>query len=155
MQQVQDILTKAHVLRLQGQTHEAIELYQASIRLQPTAEAHNSLALSLSTLGKYEEAVEECLNAISINDSYWQAYNDLGSNLFKLDRIAEAIIWYEKAVKLMPEELSFTVYFNIGQAYETRNSWMEAMNYYLESLENNPKYEPSQDAVIRMSAFLN
>jgi tetratricopeptide (TPR) repeat protein len=151
MQQIQDLMTRAHALRLQGQDLEAIELYKESIRLQPTAEAYNSLGISLSSLKRYEEAAQENLNAIYLDDSYWLAYNDLAFNLFKLERIAEAVIWYEKAINRVPDELSHIVYSNLGEAFELKKSWMEAMNCYVEALTNNPKYEPALQGVIRMS----
>lgn len=155
MNSAQDILAKANELHLDGKLDEAIELYLESINIDPSADAYTYLAWALSSQGKYEEAIEECFKAISMNDAYWAAYNDIGTNMYNLDRLEEAVIWFEKGLDLTPEELQYIGLYNLGRVYEKKNSWQTAIKYYMNSFNINPDYELSKHGIMRMSAFLN
>ncbi|MGE5439468.1 MAG: tetratricopeptide repeat protein [Bacteroidota bacterium] len=149
------LISRANQLQLEGKFHDAIELYKSSIKLSPTPDAYVNLAWSYSSIGKYENAITECMNAISLNVDYWPAYNDIGTNLYYLDRIGEAIFWFEKGLDITPESHRYIGYFNLGRSYERRFAWTEALKHYMESVNNNPEYELAKKGVANMSAFLN
>ncbi|MGE5681555.1 MAG: tetratricopeptide repeat protein [Bacillota bacterium] len=155
MNPAQDILAKANELHLDGKINEAIELYKESIRLSPSADAYTYLAWALSSQGKYEEAIEECQKAITINDTYWAAYNDIGTNLYNMEKLSESVFWFEKGLEFTPDELRYIGYYNLGRTYEKQKLWMDAIQYYMESFNNNPEYELAKGGIVRMSTYLN
>jgi tetratricopeptide (TPR) repeat protein len=57
----------AYRFQMEGELDAAIEHYQRSVELHPTAEAHTFLGWSLSSQGRLEEATAECLRAIEID----------------------------------------------------------------------------------------
>ena len=59
----------------------AIRLYQASIKVFPTAEAYTFLGWAYSFQGEYDRAVTECPAAIAVDSTSGNPYNDIGSYL--------------------------------------------------------------------------
>ena len=67
---------RAHMAR---QLDEARALYLKSIAVCPTAEAHTFLGWTYSFLGKLDEAIEQCLQAIKVDPDFRNPYNDIGA----------------------------------------------------------------------------
>src|SRR5688500_18893054 len=59
----------------------AIELYKRSIETFPTAEAHTFLGWVYSFQERYDEAIEECLEEIRVDDTLGNPFNEIGSYL--------------------------------------------------------------------------
>uniref|UniRef100_A0A1D1YZ86 TPR repeat-containing thioredoxin TTL1 n=2 Tax=Anthurium amnicola TaxID=1678845 RepID=A0A1D1YZ86_9ARAE len=74
-----------------GHFLEAISSYDKAIALCPrNAACHNNKAAALAGLGLYEEAVGECLEAISCDQSYSRAHYRLGNLYARLGRVEDA-----------------------------------------------------------------
>src|SRR5262249_57873275 len=80
-----------------GRLDEAIDHYQRSLAVRPTAEAHTFLGWALSYQGKHEEAIAECKRAIAVDPSFGNPYNDIGAYLIELGRGDEAVEWLGRA----------------------------------------------------------
>ena len=87
----------AYRYQMEGELDAAIEHYQRSVEVYPTAEAHTFLGWSLSAQGRLEEATAECLRAIEIDPDFGNPYNDIGVYLMQQGRLDEAILWLEQA----------------------------------------------------------
>ncbi len=111
------LLGAAYEKQMAGDLRGAIRLYRASIDEHPSAEAHTFLGWSYSFQGRYEEAIEECKTAISMDPDYGNPYNDIGSYLVSLDRPEEAIPWFEKAKQAPRYEPRHLPYINLGRVY--------------------------------------
>ena len=55
----------------------AIELYKRSIETYPTAEAHTFLGWVYSFQNRYDDAIDECLEAIRVDETLGNPYNDI------------------------------------------------------------------------------
>src|SRR5207249_1861324 len=86
---------EAYGHQMQGDLERAIELYQRSIDVYPTAEAHTFLGWTLSFQGRLEEATRECLKAIEVDPDFGNPYNDIGCYLMQEGKFEEAIPWLE------------------------------------------------------------
>ena len=80
-----------------GDLDEAIRLYQSSIRLCPTADAHTYLGWAYSLRGELDAAIAECETAIRLDPEFGNPYNDIGVYLMQKSQLDEAIPWLEKA----------------------------------------------------------
>ncbi len=89
---------QGYALHLMGAFEDAIDLYERSIEIQPTAEAHTFLGWSFSHIGRTEAAIAECKKAIPLDADFGNPYNDIGVYLIDLGRLDEAIPWLEKAM---------------------------------------------------------
>jgi len=75
------------------------------LELDPAAvKAHAALAEMDLAAGRPEAAVERLLTALRIRADWWPAFERLGTALVRLERHAEAIPWFEKALAEKPED---------------------------------------------------
>ena len=96
-----DLWRQGYKAQAQGDVGIAMRLYQESLATYPTAEAYTFLGWAYSFLGRYEQAIEECKNAIAIDPDFGNPYNDIGSYLTQLGKGDEAIPWLEALRQLM------------------------------------------------------
>jgi len=94
-----EVLQDAYQAQMEGDYERAIELYQSSLDLCPTAEAHTFLGWTYHFQGKLDEAIAECKRAIEIDPEFGNPYNDIGAYLIEQDRFDQAIPWLERAVE--------------------------------------------------------
>ena len=90
-----DLWRQAYQQQMKGELDRAIELYQESIRICPTAEAHTFLGWTYSFQGRLDEATQECFRAIELDPDFGNPYNDIGVYLMQQGRLDEAIQWLE------------------------------------------------------------
>ena len=75
------------------------------LELDPAAvKAHAALAEMDLAAGRPQAAVERLLTALRIRADWWPAFERLGTALVRLERHAEAIPWFEKALAEKPED---------------------------------------------------
>ncbi len=146
---------QAYERQMKGDLDEAISLYQRSIEIWPTAEAHTFLGWTYSFQKKYQEAIDECLRAIEVDADFGNPYNDIGAYLIELGRWNEAIPWFEKALKAARYESYFFPHFNMGRVFEHEMNWKKAEECYRNALELNPQYRLAIVALRRLRARWN
>ena len=138
-----------------GAYETAIELYTQSIEAYPTAEAYTFRGWAYSHLGNYEQAIAECKQAIKIDATFGNPYNDIGAYLIQLGQWAEAIPWLEKATRATRYEAYFFPYFNLGRIYEKRRNWSRARENYQLAVQANPQFQPALKALKRLEVMWN
>src|SRR5256884_5830459 len=92
-----EVLQDAYQAQMEGDYDRAVELYQSSLELHPTAEAHTFLGWTYHFQGRVEEAIAECKRAIELDPEFGNPYNDIGAYLIELGRFDEAIPWLERS----------------------------------------------------------
>jgi Tfp pilus assembly protein PilF len=111
------LLETAYDSQQSGDLESAIHLYQASIESCPTAEAHTFLGWTYSSQGKYDEAIEQCKLAITVDPQFGNPYNDIGSYLIQKGELDQAIAWLEQAKKAPRYEPRHFPYVNLFRVY--------------------------------------
>jgi len=133
----------------------AIELYLRSIEVHPTAEAHTLLGWVYSFQDRYDEAIEECLEAIRVDETLGNPYNDIGSYLLAKGDSYGSVRWFKRAL-LAPRYESYAFpHFNLGRVYESRRKLREAAKHYGLALEQNPGFTEAAVALRRIQSKLN
>src|SRR3989442_3923646 len=89
-QKAVDLLREAYRRQMSGDLDGAVDYYQQSIALHPTAEAHTFLGWTYSFQGNLDAAISECKEAIAVDPEFGNPYNDIGSDLIKLSPLAQA-----------------------------------------------------------------
>src|SRR5436190_95486 len=94
-----EVLQDAYQAQMEGDYDRAVELYQSSLELHPTAEAHTFLGWTYHFQGRIDEAIAECKRAIELDPDFGNPYNDIGAYLIEQNRFDEAIPWLERATE--------------------------------------------------------
>ncbi len=149
------LFQRAYAQQVAGNWADAILLYQRSIAVYPTAEAHTFLGWTYSFLGRHDDAIEECKKAIEVDATFGNPYNDIGAYLIEMDQPREAIEWLEKATLATRYEAPHYPWMNLGRAYERIGPWEEAIRCYRKALEIAPDYEVAKRQLNALLARMN
>jgi tetratricopeptide (TPR) repeat protein len=150
-----ELFERAYQAQLENDYEQAIELYKRSIAVKPSAEAHTFLGWVYSFQARYDEAIDECLKAIGVDETFGNPYNDIGSYLIAKGDIYGCVSWFKRAL-LAPRYESYAFpYFNLGRALEMRGRLLEAARYYGLSLEQQPGFTQAAMALRRVQSRLN
>ena len=146
---------EAYEAQLAHDYERAIELYRRSIETYPTAEAHTFLGWVYSFQERYDEAIEECLEAIRVDETLGNPYNDIGSYLLAKGDGYGSVRWFKRAL-LAPRYESYAFpHFNLGRVYEGRRKFLDAAKHYGLALEQKPDFTEAVIALRRMQSKLN
>jgi len=150
-----ELFHEAYEAQIAHEYERAIELYKRSIETYPTAEAHTFLGWVYSFQLRYDEAIEECLAAIRVDETLGNPYNDIGSYLLAQGDIYGSVRWFKRAL-LAPRYESYAFpHFNLGRVYETRRKFLDAVKHYGLALEQNPDFAEAAVALRRMQTRVN
>ena len=134
---------QAYALHLMGAYEDAVDLYERSIEIQPTAEAHTFLGWSFSHIGRTEAAIAECKKAIPLDPDFGNPYNDIGVYLIDLGRLDEAIPWLEKAMGAKRYCCYEFPHYNLGRILLAKERLEDAERAFERALDYAPGYTPA------------
>lgn len=154
-EKAEQLFRQAHHAQMNGEIGNAVLLYQESIQMHPTAEAHTFLGWTYSFVNRYEEAIAECKNAIALDPDFGNPYNDIGSYLMKLGRLTEALPWLEKATTAKRYEARHYPHMNLGRLYLALGDQLGAMREFSKAIEIEPRYLPARFALAALASQLN
>lgn len=150
-----ELFRRAYEAQREKNYAEAVELYRRSIETYPTAEAHTFLGWVYSFEGRYSEAIDECLKAISVDAGFGNPYNDIGSYLTAQGDLWTCVRWFRRALAAPRYEARAFPHFNLGRVYERRNRLLDAARHYGRALEERPDFAQAAKALRRVQSKLN
>ncbi|SHK49457.1 tetratricopeptide repeat protein [Thermocrinis minervae] len=137
------LLKEAYRELMAGNIKAAIELYEKSIELYPTAQGYTFLGWAYSMLGDFEKAIELCKKAIELDPDYGNPYNDIGAYLIALGRYDEAIGWLKLAMTAKNYEPRHYPHINLARVYLAKGQYYDALREVNEALKIAPNYTPA------------
>jgi tetratricopeptide (TPR) repeat protein len=149
-----EIFNKARRLQKQGELELAATLYQRSIEVYPTAEAHTNLGWVYSLQQRWHEAIEECRNAIEIDPDYGNSYNDIGAYLIEQGKPEEAIDWLVKATQSRRYQSYHFAWYNLGRAWAAMELYSRARECFQNALDIEPGYRQAEDALEKVTRII-
>ncbi|WP_272150455.1 tetratricopeptide repeat protein [Tenacibaculum aiptasiae] len=139
-----------------GDLNQALDNYQKSLKYNNLNKdrlgkviCHNSISGILIKQSKYEEAhkyIKEVVElAESIGNRYYlsEVYNTLGCALLKLNRLNEAKIYINKALRIslknnIPSSLTVS-YDHLSELYQKQKKYKKSLEYYKMAIELEKK----------------
>jgi tetratricopeptide (TPR) repeat protein len=117
------------VLASEGKPEEAIREFERAVELDPRhARALNNLGNVLRDSGRLDDAARAYGRAIEADDDYADPLNGIGVLEVQRKRPAAAIGYFDRALKLAPENME--VRLNRAIAYELAGERVRAMTEY-------------------------
>src|SRR6266545_8033919 len=136
--EAKQLFHQAYEAQLAENYEQAIELYKRSIETYPTAEAHTFLGWVYSLQNRYDEGIAECLEAIRVDETLGNPYNDIGSYLLAKGDSYGCVRWFKRAL-FAPRYDSYAFpHFNLARVYERRRRYLEAARHYGRAVEQQP-----------------
>ena len=150
-----ELLKEAYQAQMEGDFDHAVELYEKSIAVQPTAEAHTFLGWTFHFQGKIDQAIDQCKRAIEIDPDFGNPYNDIGAYLIEMRRYDEAIPWLERATEAKRYDPRHFPYFNLGRIYLAKEMYSRARENFENALRLEPRYQLARDALENLRRKVN
>ena len=132
------LLGYARLKDLANDPEAAVRLYRRAMEAHPNeAAVHNDWALFLVRRGRPHEAVQAMENAIRLQPRRWLYRNNMAIILVQLGQ-------YEQALNhLLAVQDPATACYNLGYILLKRGDLPQARQYFLLSLQHNPRFEPA------------
>ena len=120
------------------QKEKALEHLRKAIELAPWfSSAYNNLGVLMMKQGKYDEAFDNFIGALSQDENSAIAHNNLAFILLKRGRLDEALSESRKALALKKD---FTrAFYNLGIIYKQKNRFSKAKHYLGLALKKRKK----------------
>src|SRR5262245_16465157 len=150
-----DLWREAYQRQMAGELDRAIALYQESIRVCPTAEAHTFLGWTYSFQGRLEEATQQCHRAIELDPDFGNPYNDIGAYLMQQDRFEEAVPGLEKAKPPQRYEPRQFPDMNLGRIYLKQGKRWDALREFEAAVRVAPTDPGAAKALHSLRGRLN
>lgn len=132
------LIEAGKLLVAEAKYKDAKKKFQQAVEIEPSAEGLTLLAWMLSMEGDIEHALHLCLQAIDLDPNYGNAYNDVGSYLVELERLDEAIPYFEKAKQAKNEETPTFPYMNLARLYLRDENFEKACEEYRGLIQLDP-----------------
>ena len=146
---------QAYSAQMSGRLDEAIDLYQASLAICPTAEAHTFLGWVYSMQKRWEDAIACCHRAIAVDPDFGNPYNDIGAYLIELGRLDEAIEWLERAKHAVRYEPRHFPHVNLGRIHAMRHDIPAAVRELRAAVAIEPHATSTRRELHRLLGLLN
>jgi Tfp pilus assembly protein PilF len=140
---------------LEGHVFKAVELFEESIAVEPTAEGYTYRGWAVSFLGRIDEAIEDCKKAIRLDPDFGNPYNDIGVYLMQKGRLDDAIPWLETAKQAKRYEPRHFPYLNLGRIYVAKGNPMRALDEFVKALEYQPQDAAILEAINKINYSVN
>lgn len=151
----QELFQQAYECQIAGKYERAIRLYQQSIEVYPTAEAHTFLGWTYSFQDRLDDAIAACYKAIEVDPDFGNPYNDIGVYLMQKGQPDEAIPWLEKAKQAPRYEPRHFPYLNMGRIHLVKGDWLKALKEFETAVEIMPDDAGARKMLAELRGRLN
>jgi Tfp pilus assembly protein PilF len=128
----------AYVHQAFGDLTDAADLYQRSNAVLPSSEAHTFLGWVRSLQGDLDDAIRACRDAIAVDPTLGNPYNDIGAYLLQQQRLDEAEDWLRRALQAQRYDAPFFPHLNLARVCLARADASGARAHARRALELNP-----------------
>ena len=144
-----------HSLYARGRVAEAIEHFEASLRIKPdNVPSLLNLARVEEERGRYDEAIARLRAALDIDPTDTTVLVNLGAVYTKAGRYEDAMAQYEEALR-NPSPDDYLAHNGLGVALIRTGHTAEAVEHFREAVRLNPRFWKGRANLERALAMLN
>jgi tetratricopeptide (TPR) repeat protein len=144
------LVLTAYTAQQHGQLDRASQLYRASLRIAPSAEAWTGLGHVYGLRGDLPKAIALCRKAIGLDPDFGNAYSAIGTYLVELQRFPEAIPWLRRALHARRYYGFGALFYLIGRMHECLGEELKALRSYAQTLIECPDCPEARAALERL-----
>jgi Ca-activated chloride channel homolog len=126
------------VVLLLGVSIMSAEPVLAQYHLADPGYVHNHKANQLFDGGKYQAALQEYIQALSLRDNSPEVKYNMGNAFVKSGRVDDAIKTYKDMLNKAPEDLKPRLFYNTGNALFEAKKYKDAAAFYRKTLLADP-----------------
>lgn len=138
----------ARALRDKGEPDEAIDHYDESIKLHPTADAYNHRGIAKYDKGEYQAAIDDYTEALRLSPSLADAINNRAWTRYKAGDLTSALEDANKAISL--DASKAYMYDTRGHIHEARGARSAAISDYRKALDLDGSTDTSAEGLRRL-----
>ena len=130
----------AALYRLSGRYEDALREIRLADTLRPgTATVQHEYGKILELLGEADAAEQKLRRGIELDPGFWGGYADLGDFLYYAGRYKEALVQFQEALRLSPDNGLMAV--SLGATYYMLNDPDAASEVWRSAIKANPESE--------------
>ena len=127
------------VLLYEGRYEEAVKVLQKSVAIRPTSNAYANAAVALFDLRRFQEAVQQDVAALKLDDGDYQNWGNLGEHYYYAGDKVRSAEAYKKAIPLAAQQLKLNprdsvILADLAYYYSMVGDRKLALNYLDRSL---------------------
>ncbi|KAJ1425524.1 Tetratricopeptide-like helical domain superfamily [Sesbania bispinosa] len=126
---------------------EAIDCYSRSIALSPTAVAYANRAMAYIKLRRFQEAEDDCTEALNLDDRYIKAYSRRATARKELGKIKESMEDAEFALRLEPNNQEIKKQYADAKSLYEKGILQKASGALRSSVQGAQKWGKSETKV--------
>ena len=142
------ILEKGHSKARKKEINSAIRHYETSISLFPTSDAFSYLGLMLVQNSKLNQALDMYHQAIEVDNTFGNPYNDIGVIMMNTNRTHDSLEWFEKAKWRPRSDARQHPYANLGKIFARRGDVRRALREFVAATHFDPQSESLRRATM-------
>ncbi len=137
VRQALSIEQRGDILMARKEYREAIDMFRTGSSKDPVLWNKEGIAYhQLTQLASARKSYEQ---ALKLKPDYVEAMNNLGTIYYAQRSFRRAITWYNKALKIAPQESrAASIYMNLGTAEFARKRYQQATLAYQKALQLDP-----------------
>lgn len=133
----------------------AVSHYKFALYFSSSVEAHLGIAKVLREQEKYPEAIEECNNAIRLDEQNGDALNFMAECFYTLGMYENSFYSFSKAAECEKNAKRQYSYYMMGKILAEADVWCWALKSYHTALDLEPEYEPAKKGIEEIRFYFN
>jgi tetratricopeptide (TPR) repeat protein/mono/diheme cytochrome c family protein len=144
----------AAILQVKGHLKEAVDEYEAALRLHPDdAVVNNAMASALLAMGQADRAVFYLRAALKARPDYFDAHYNLGNLLASQNNFEGAAEEFRAALRAQPDDANAEA--NFGSALAELGKFAEARSHFERALQIDPHHSLAKENLEELQRAMN
>lgn len=139
-----DDFREAYRLHMAGHVEASVAFYKKSLSGHPSAEAHTCLGWAYAMLGRLDDAIDACREAVKLDPEFGNGWNDLGAYLLERNELGAAEFYLRRATEADQYATRELAWFNLARLKLRQGRAPEAVALLHRAQSENAEHVPTK-----------